>query len=119
MYYTDTHEWIQIDGEKGIVGITQYAQGELGSIVHVQLPEIGQTVVAGEEIAVLESTKSAADVYSPVSGTVCAINQEIVQSPQKINESPETTGWLFQIALTAPSEVKDLMVLSEYRALLE
>lgn len=119
MYYTDTHEWVSIQTAKGKVGITQYAQGELGAIVYVQLPKIGQKVVAGEEVCVLESTKAAADVYAPVSGTISAINEELIKNPEKINQSPETTGWLFQIDLSNPSETADLLTLSEYRAILE
>ena len=118
MHYTDTHEWISLQDNKGIVGITSYAQEELGAIVYVQLPKVGDEVAAGQEIAVLESTKAAADVYSPVSGTILAINEEVLKSPGKINESPETTGWLFQITLSNPAELKDLLTLSEYRALL-
>jgi glycine cleavage system H protein len=119
MYYTDTHEWVAIDGAQGTVGITQYAQQELGAIVYVQLPQIGQIIKMGEEICTLESTKAAADVYAPLSGVVSAVNEELSQSPDRINQSPETTGWLFRITLSAPSEVKTLLTLSEYRAILE
>jgi len=119
MYYTDTHEWIAIHGNQGTVGITSYAQQELGDIVYVQLPKVGQKVAAGEEICVLESTKAAADVYAPVSGIVSAINEEVRNMPGKINQAAETTGWLFQLTLSQPSETKKLLSLSEYRALLE
>lgn len=118
MHYTDTHEWIEIQGDEGTVGITSYAQQELGSIVYVQLPKVGQRISAGEEVSVLESTKSAADVYSPVSGVITHVNESILQSPEKINQNAETTGWLFKIKLSNLSEIKSLLSLAEYRAIL-
>jgi glycine cleavage system H protein len=118
MYYTDTHEWLSLQGDKGTVGMTHYAQEELGAIVFIQLPKIGQKVTIGEEICVLESTKAAADVYAPVSGTIIAINEEIVKFPGKINQNAETTGWLFQLTLSNLAEVETLLTLAEYRAIL-
>jgi glycine cleavage system H protein len=114
MYYTDTHEWVRKEGDSGVIGITRYAQQELGVIVYIQLPKVGQKIVAGQEICVLESTKAAADVYAPVSGVVSEINQEVAERPQIINEHPETIGWLFRITLEDPQELDHLMVDSEY-----
>jgi glycine cleavage system H protein len=119
MHYTDTHEWLSLEGNKGTVGITTYAQEELGAIVFVQLPKVGQKVTAGEEVCVLESTKAAADVYAPVSGTIVAVNEEIVKFPGKINQSAETTGWLFQLTISNLAEIENLLTLAEYRAILE
>jgi glycine cleavage system H protein len=117
MYYTDTHEWILVKGSEGIVGVTHYAQEELGAIVHVQLPKVGQEVAMGEEICVLESTKAAADVYAPVSGKISSINEEVIKHPNKINESAEGKGWLFQITVSNVLELKDLLTSSEYKAI--
>lgn len=120
MYYTDTHEWLSLQGDKGTIGITNYAQQELGGIVFVQLPKVGQEVTAGEEVCVLESTKAAADVYAPISGTVIAVNEEVVKFPGKINQSAETAGWLFQMAASnLEGELETLLTLTEYQGILE
>lgn len=109
MYFADSHEWIKIEGDNGYVGISAHAQKELGEIVHVELPQIGKQVKAGEEIAVLESTKAAADIYSPVSGTIAAVNTAIKENPLIINHSPESEGWLFQVQISHPEELDDLL----------
>ena len=119
MYYTDTHEWLSLQGAKGTVGITSYVQEELGAIVFIQLPQVGQKVTIGEEVCVLESTKAAADVYAPVSGTIVAVNEEIVKFPGKINQSAETTGWLFQLTISNLAELETLLTPAEYRAIVE
>ena len=109
MYLTESHEWLQVNGNVGTVGITAYAQNELGEIVFVELPKVGQTVKAKEEVCVLESTKAAADVYAPVSGKIIAINDALKKDPSLINKSAETAGWLFQIELTHPKELEHLL----------
>jgi glycine cleavage system H protein len=119
MKYTDTHEWIQIEKEIGIVGITQHAQKELGDIVFVELPKVGKTVQKGKEAAVLESTKAAADIYSPVSGEILEVNSQLSQSPQLINQSPETEGWIFKIRLSNLAEVEKLMDQKAYEGLIQ
>lgn len=108
MRYSDSHEWIKVEGEQGTVGISSHAQKELGEIVYVQLPEVGQEVKAGEEIAVLESTKAAADIYSPVSGKVVRVNEALISDVNLINHSPEEEGYLFEIALSHPEELDQL-----------
>src|SRR5437870_1500856 len=108
MKFTETHEWIDVKDGIGIVGITEYAQKELGDIVFVELPEVGKTVKAGSEAAVLESTKAAADVYSPVSGTIIAVNTALKEKSELVNTSPQKDGWLFQIKLSNPDELKHL-----------
>src|ERR1700733_8978081 len=95
--FSKSHEWIEIKGSTGTVGITNYAQKELGEIVYAELPKVGQLLRAGEEACVLESTKAAADVYSPLSGTVIAVNESVVKSPQTLNRDPESSAWLFKI----------------------
>jgi glycine cleavage system H protein len=106
MYYTDSHEWID---EEGKIGLTTYAQKELGEIVYLQLPKLGRMVLAGEEVVVLESTKAAADIYAPVSGEVIAVNEELLAAPDLLNQSPEEKGWLFQVRLSKPEELKALL----------
>lgn len=96
MHYTPTHEWLHPDGT---VGITHHAQKQLGEIVYVELPKIGQVLHTGEQACVLESTKAAADVYSPASGKVTAINTLLLQSPSLINQAPESEGWLYKLEL--------------------
>jgi glycine cleavage system H protein len=97
MYFTDSHEWITVEGDLGKVGVTAYAKKELGEVVYLELPDIGRQVKAGEEVVVLESTKAAADIYAPVSGEIVAVNEVVGHSPDVLNQSPEDRGWLFQI----------------------
>src|SRR5579863_2931628 len=97
MKFTDSHEWIKVENGIGTVGITDQAQRELGEVVYVELPAVGKQVKAGQEVAVLESTKAAADIYSPVSGEVIEINQKLLDFVHYINQSAEQGGWLFKI----------------------
>ena len=117
MYFTDSHEWVQVEGNSGKVGITAFAKKELGEIVYLQLPEVGRKVQAGEEVVILESTKAAADIYAPVSGEIVAVNEAAAQNPELLNRSPEQEGWLFQIRLSDPSELDDLMDKAAYENL--
>ena len=114
MRYTESHEWLSLEGKVGTVGITDYAQKELGGIVYIQLPRMGQQVTAGEEIAVLESTKAAADIYSPVSGKIVEVNQALAKTPSLLNQAPETTGWLYRIDLSSPAEWDTLLSRKQY-----
>lgn len=118
--YTESHEWVRPDAEQEIatVGISHYAQKELGEIVFVELPEVGVELKAGEEAAVLESTKSAVDIYSPVSGEVVAINEELFQHPERVNQSAEGDGWLFRIRLANIKELISLVSPQAYRRML-
>jgi glycine cleavage system H protein len=109
MKFTQTHEWIKVQDNIGTVGISSYAQQELGDIVYVELPKIGKSVKAGDEAAVLESTKAAADVYSPVSGLILEINENLKNDASLINSSAEKEGWLFKIKLSDPKELDALM----------
>lgn len=112
--YAETHEWVEVNEGKGCVGISIHAQKELGEIVYVELPKVGQVVKAGEEIAVLESTKAAADIYSPVSGNITAVNEKLKEDPSLMNKSPEGEGYLFEIVLTHPEECEVLTSEDEY-----
>jgi glycine cleavage system H protein len=116
MKFAETHEWITVNGDIGTVGISDHAQKELGDIVFVELPKVGKTVKVGEEAAVLESTKAAADVYSPVSGTILEVNAKLSTASEMVNQSPENEGWLFKIKLSAPHEVNTLMDANIYQS---
>ncbi|MBI2742879.1 MAG: glycine cleavage system protein GcvH [Chlamydiales bacterium] len=119
MKFTPSHEWIRLEGtEIGVVGITQQAQTELGEVVYIELPIVGKRVKAGDEVAVLESTKAAADIYSPVSGEIVEINTQLKDASEKINTSPESEGWLFKIKLVNPAELELLLDRKSYIALL-
>jgi glycine cleavage system H protein len=119
MKFTDSHEWIEVEtGHIARIGITEYAQKELGDIVYVELPIAQKQVNAKQEIAVLESTKAAADIYSPVSGTVIEINTKLTGTPELVNQSPEQEGWICKIELTNPSEMDLLMDKAAYQAML-
>ncbi len=119
MKFTDSHEWIEMETlDVGRVGVSTYAQKELGDIVYVELPLVGKNVNAGQEVAVLESTKAAADIYSPVTGIITAVNPELAKHPELVNQSAEDQGWLFKIQLSNPSEMDLLMDLESYQAML-
>ena len=114
MHFTDTHEWINLDGDIGTVGITDYAQKELGDIVYIELPTIGAAVKASQEAVALESTKAAADVYSPVSGTIVEVNNKLAEQTELVNNAPEGEGWLFKVKLKDLQELNALMDTSTY-----
>jgi glycine cleavage system H protein len=109
MKFTETHEWVAVHEGIGTVGVTNHAQHELGDIVYVELPKKGKQVKKGEEVVVLESTKAAADVYSPVSGTILEVNEVLNSTSELVNKSPEEAGWLFKIEIANMEEIKDLM----------
>lgn len=109
MKFTDTHEWIIVKDGVGTVGVTDYAQKELGEIVYVELPKVGSTVKKGQEVVVLESTKAAADVYSPVSGEIVEVNTALRSASELVNNSPESGGWLYKISISDPAEFDALL----------
>ena len=112
--FSKNHEWIQIQDDNAIVGITKHATEMLGDIVFVELPEKGKNVEANGQTAVVESTKAASDVYSPLSGEIIESNQSIVDDPSKINTNPETEGWFFKIKIKDKSEIDKLMTKNDY-----
>ncbi|HDO19776.1 MAG TPA: glycine cleavage system protein GcvH [Thermoplasmatales archaeon] len=112
--YTKTHEWVKVTGDVARVGITDHAQSELTDIVFVELPEVGKEVKQGDEICVIESVKSVAEIYAPVSGKVVNVNKELESSPEKINQSPYDEGWLVEIEIENRAELEELMSAEEY-----
>ena len=115
-YFTEDHEWVDVDGDIGTVGITDYAQGQLGDIVFVDLPEEGKELAKGDDAAVVESVKAASDVYSPVSGTVLEGNAELGDTPNLVNDDAEGDGWFFKLTLADTSELDALMDETAYAA---
>jgi glycine cleavage system H protein len=114
--FTREHEWIRTDGEIGTVGITDYAQQQLGDIVFVELPAIGTAVTKGTQAAVVESVKAASEVYAPASGEVVAVNDALAEDPGRVNAAAESEGWFFRIRLADPGELDDLLDKSAYAA---
>jgi glycine cleavage system H protein len=114
--YTKEHEWIKIDGATGTIGITDYAQHELGDVVFVELPKIGAKIAAGQSFGTVESVKAVSEIYSPVSGEVAETNAVLGNEPEKINQDPHGAAWLIKIKLANPSEVNSLMDAAAYQA---
>ena len=112
--YSKEHEWIKLDGDTAIIGITQHATEMLGDIVFVELPEIGSSVVKDGNAGVVESTKAASDIYTPVSGEIIENNQSIVDDPAKVNNDPENEAWFFKLKISNKSEMDSLMNKEEY-----
>ena len=115
-YFTEEHEWISIDGDTATVGITDFAQGQLGDIVFVEVPEAGKQVSKGGDAAVVESVKAASDVYAPVSGEVIEGNQALADDPSLVNSDPEGEGWFFKLRLSDPAQLEGLMDADAYKA---
>lgn len=115
--YTRQHEWVLIDGESARIGITDLAQDALGNIVHVQLPTIGQSVRSGTSVVEVESSKSASDVYSPVSGSVVLVNESLAAQPGLVNADPYGSGWLYEVQMSYDETLEGLLTASEYRAI--
>jgi glycine cleavage system H protein len=111
--YTREHEWVEVDGDTGTIGITDYAQNSLGDIVFVELPKVGSKVESGKVFGSVESVKAVSDLYAPVSGTVTAVNEELVNAPEKVNTAPHET-WMLRVTLTAPAEAEKLMSAADY-----
>ncbi|ABC64106.1 glycine cleavage system protein GcvH [Erythrobacter litoralis] len=115
-YFTDEHEWIDLEGDLATVGITDYAQEQLGDIVFVELPEVGSNVDKGGEAAVVESVKAASDVYAPITGEVMEANAALEEDPALVNTSPEEEGWFFRMTVADKSELDGLMDAKAYKA---
>ena len=119
VYYSEEHEWVRVEGDTATVGITDFAQGQLGDIVFVELPEAGRQVSKGGEAAVVESVKAASDVYAPVTGEVVEANQALADDPSLVNSAPEGEGWFFRLRLSQASELDGLMDAEAYQAFCE
>ena len=115
--YTDDHEWARLEGDTVTVGITAFAQDQLGELVFVELPTLGGAVTQGDEAAVVESVKAAGEVKSPVGGTIMEINESLVDTPEKVNDDPMGEGWIYKVAITDPTEWESLMDEAAYAAL--
>ena len=115
-YFTEDHEWIEVDGDTATVGITDYAQGQLGDIVFVEVPSEGASLTKGGDAAVVESVKAASDVYSPVTGTVTEGNPALADDPALVNTAPEGDGWFFKLTIADKAELDGLMDESGYKA---
>jgi len=113
-YFTKDHEWIEVDGGTGTVGITDYAQGQLGDITFVELPEAGRAVKQGESVSVVDSVKAASDIYTPVSGTVTEANGELDDMPELVNSEAESGGWLYRMTIADAGELGSLMDKAAY-----
>jgi glycine cleavage system H protein len=116
--YTKDHEWIRLDGTQGRVGITDFAQRQLGDVVYVELPQIGQTVKRGEPFGTIESVKAVSELYAPVSGTVVEVNTGLNATPEAINASPHDT-WIIAVALSDPGDAEQLLDSDQYAALVQ
>lgn len=119
LYFTEEHEWISVDGDEGTIGISSYAQEQLGDIVYIDLPEIGATFAQGDEAAVVESVKAASEIYAPVSGEVSDVNAELNGDPAMVNRDAMGAGWFLKINLSDPSELDDLMTEQDYKDMVE
>jgi glycine cleavage system H protein len=117
--YTKEHEWIDVAGDIGTVGISEYAQEQLGDVVFVELPKVGATVAQNGQIAVVESVKAASEIYAPVSGTITAVNEALAKEPALVNQSAEKKGWFFKMKLTKPDELAALMEAAAYKRFTE
>ncbi|NON61367.1 MULTISPECIES: glycine cleavage system protein GcvH [Acidianus] len=113
-FYTDTDEWVKIDGNIAIIGITDYAQKKLRDIVGIDLPKVGQKVKLGDVVATVESVKAASDIFSPLSGTIIEVNYTLTEEPEKINKSPYDEGWIFKIQLDDDKEKEKLLTYDKY-----
>jgi glycine cleavage system H protein len=116
--YTKDHEWIRVDGDIGTVGITDYAQSQLGDVVYVELPKVGKKVAKSGEAAVVESVKAASEVYAPVSGEVLEVNSALEGTPATVNEDAQGSGWFLKLKLADAAELDDLMTEDQYKSFL-
>ena len=115
--YTKDHEWVALDGEIATTGITDFAQGQLGDIVYIELPATGRTVAKGESLGTIESVKAVSEVYAPLSGTIVETNGALGEHPEQVNREPHGSGWLCKIRISDPSEVTSLLTAADYEGL--
>ncbi|MFT6658194.1 glycine cleavage system protein GcvH [Maritalea sp.] len=115
-HYTEDHEYIKVEGSTGTVGISDYAQNQLGDVVFVDVPEVGAKFAKGDEVAVVESVKAASEIYAPVSGTVIAVNEKLAEEPGLVNSSPDVDGWFFKIEIDDAGDLEGLMSEDAYKA---
>ncbi len=113
--YTKEHEWLMVEGDHGVMGITDHAQSELGDIVYVDLPKVGAVIEQGKTLGSVESVKAVSDVYAPVSGEIVGVNEALATTPEILNQHPHSAGWLVKLRLTAPDELNQLLTAAEYQ----
>jgi glycine cleavage system H protein len=113
--YTKEHEWVRVEGDVGVMGITDHAQKELGDIVYVDMPKAGSPVEKGKTLGSVESVKAVSDIYAPVSGEIIEINEALATAPEKINEDPHGAAWLVKIRLSSPAEIQQLLTADDYQ----
>jgi len=116
--YTKEHEWVRVEGDTGVVGITEYAQGELGDVVFVELPQNGRQVKQGESFGTIEAVKAVSDLYAPLSGEVTEINSELEKSPESVNKEPYGKGWMLKLKIGNKNELNNLLDVKAYRELI-
>ena len=119
LYYTKDHTWVKIDGDNAVIGITDYGQDQLGTVVYVELPDRDSFVESGDKVASIESLKATVDIFSPLTGNITGINEDLNEEPDLINSEPYTSGWIYELRLKDTSEVEDLLTSDEYRKYLE
>jgi len=119
LYYTESHEWVRVEGSEAYIGITDYAQHELGDIVFVELPEVGDELEAGETLGSIEAVKAVEDIVSPISGEVLEINEDLEDKPETINQEAFDDGWLVKVAISDKDELENLMDAKAYKELIE
>ena len=118
LYYTKDHLWVKVDGNDAVIGITDYGQHQLGDVVYVELPKKGETIEAGEKVASVESVKAAVDMISPLTGEILEVNEDLKEEPNLINTDPYGDGWVYEMKLSDPTEIEDLMTAEDYKAYL-
>ena len=116
--YTKDHEWSRVQGKKAVIGITEFARDQLGDVVYLELPEVGSEVKRGQPFGVVESTKAVSELFAPLTGKVTKVNQELVDAPEGINDSPHEKGWMIEIEISQPDEVAQLLTAAQYQELL-
>ena len=119
LYYTKEHLWVKVDGNDATIGVTDYGQHQLGDVVYVELPEVGSEVEAGDKIAAVESVKAAIDIYSPLTGKILSVNEDLKEDPSLVNVDPYGDGWIVEIQMSDPNELEDLMTADDYRAYIQ
>ncbi len=117
--YSREHEWVAVEGKVAAIGITDYAQEQLGDVVYVELPEVGAQVKKDEPFGVVESVKAVSDIFAPVSGTVSAVNRPLVDNPEKVNADPYGEAWMIRVEMSTPTELDELMTAAEYEQFVE
>ena len=117
--YRTSHEWVRVEDDVAVVGITDHAQDAMGDLVYVELPEVGQVLATGEEAGVVESVKAASDIYAPVSGEIVAVNDALEDEPELVNQEAFGNGWLFKIKMADPGELKEMLTADQYQEQLD